>query len=219
MQPEDAIFHYISENLSSLSADYKWKFDLKNFPDISYRQSGPDAYRKSRDLRWEIHRRITTEATRSTALQIWYVQEWGGVKANKLETLEGYIRSSDEALINLRFKGIATWSKILSVRDPSRYAIYDSRVAIALNSIQKKYEVKGSFLFPQLASRNVKFVLPTQRKIKNSTFFVNKDNSRFYKVYLEILQKVATNQDAYDLQDAEMVLFANAEKLSKVWGH
>lgn len=128
-----------------------------------------------------------------------------------------YINANVDQLISLGSKGIATWSKILSIRNPSKYAIYDARVAVSLNSIQKIYDVESPILFPQLASRNKSFVLQTQQIINNSRFFKNKCNTNFYLEYLDILSYATSKTNGFDIQDAEMVLFLNAEELSTTW--
>ena len=59
----------------------------------------------------------------------WYVSVWGGIRANKIGTIERYVRLSEEQLAASDLQGVATWSKILTVRNPNYYPIYDARVA------------------------------------------------------------------------------------------
>jgi hypothetical protein len=217
MNSVKVISDYISTQFDRLNDIYKWNFNLNHFPDKDYVQVGANPYQRSRHLREMIHNNILKKSPNSNEFQIWYVKNWGGVKTNKAETLHFYIDSQYEALLALHSKGIATWSKILSVRNPNQYAIYDARVAVSLNSIQKKFNVNESILFPQLISRNSSFVLPTQAAIKNSSFFKVDNVKNFYEIYLNILHDSVLKHDKYDIQDAEMVLFSNAEELSNVW--
>ena len=211
------ISDYISTQFNRLNDIYKWNFNLNNFPDKAYVQVGANPYQRSRHLREMIHNNIVENSPSSNEFQIWYVKNWGGVKTNKAETLQFYIDSKYEELLDLHSKGIATWSKVLSVRNPNQYAIYDARVAVSLNSIQKKFNVNESILFPQLISRNSSFVLPTQAAIKKSSFFKSHNLKDFYEIYLNILRNSVSKHEKYDIQDAEMVLFSNAEELSSVW--
>jgi hypothetical protein len=217
MNSVKVISDYISTQFDRLNDIYKWNFNLNHFPDKDYVQVGANPYQRSRHLREMIHNNIVKKSPSSNEFQIWYVKNWGGVKTNKAETLQYYIDSQYEELLTLHSKGIASWSKVLSVRNPNQYAIYDARVAVSLNSIQKKFNVNESFLFPQLVSRNSSFVLPTQAAIKKSSFFKFDKVKDFYEIYLNILHNSVSKHEKYDLQDAEMVLFSNAEELSNVW--
>lgn len=217
MQLQDAIRDYLATQLCKISDLYNWNFTLTGFPDNNYEQTGLNAYEKSRNLRSMINNEINNRSPISNDLQIWYVKNWGGVKSNKNETMLTYMNANVDQLISLGSKGIATWSKILSIRNPSEYAIYDARVAVSLNSIQKIYDVESPILFPQLASRNKSFVLPTQQIINNSRFFKNKCDMNFYLKYLDILSYATSKTNGFDIQDAEMVLFSNAEELSTTW--
>lgn len=217
MNLSQAVSNYLSTQFGRLNEIYKWNFKLDGFPDASYVQVGNSGYERSRHLRNHIFNVIKSIPANSHDYQVWYVRNWGGIKSNKLETLRCYTDAGDCKLLALQAKGVATWSKMLSLRNPNLYAIYDARVAVSLNSIQKKYNVDNPVLFPQLSSRNTTFVMPTQDAIKKSNFFPSVDKMNFYKNYLDLLHQSVANQKGYDIQDAEMVLFAAAEELSSVW--
>jgi len=217
MDLQTAVNLYLSSQTQFLERDYNWDFSLNGFPDVNYQKCGSNDYARSRHLRNYIHEKINSESSESFDYQNWYVKYWGGVRTNKPETIQIYIKSDYQSLLSLEKKGVATWSKILSIRDPKSYAIYDARVALAINSIQKKYSVSNPVLFPQLNSRNNSFVLPTQHKIKNSKYFSDAMNLDFYSRYLELLSGYANSQNNFDIQDAEMVFFSGAKQLSQVW--
>ena len=69
----------------------------------------------------------------------YYIATWGGIHTNSLESMEEYSKLSASQLIKNGKKGIASWSKAIVVHDPNEYAIFDARVAISLNCIQKLY--------------------------------------------------------------------------------
>jgi len=213
----EAINEYISSRLSSLPEIYHWNFNLTAFPDTEYNQIGNNSYERSRNLRNFIFNRLKDKSDQSDEFQIWYVTRWGGVRGNKPDTLNRYMNSSAEELVALGEKGIASWSKILSLRNPLKYPIYDARVAISLNSIQKKYNVSNPMFFPQLPSRNKKFVAKTQIEIKKSVFFRERSDPNFYLNYISILEKVTAVNVGFDIQDAEMILFATAPTVSEIW--
>jgi len=48
----------------------------------------------------------------------------------------GYINQADAERPSTPFSGIASYSKIFSIKDPDRYAIFDARVSASLNAIQ-----------------------------------------------------------------------------------
>ena len=154
----------------------------------------------------------------SGALQVWYVRDWGGVRTNKQVTLDKYIGTSSDNLIDRGEKGIASWSKMLSVRDPKKYVIYDARVAMSLNTISLAKSDGSTLFFPQLSSRN--------NNIRNAQSLVEKKaksehlavSQYFYSEYLNLLNEAVSQcGNKFDIQTAEMVLFANAESLASYW--
>ena len=89
---------------------------------------------------------------------------------------------------------------------------------MSLNTISLLCTGKSNTFFPQLPSRNKKIVagqtvIKSLVKSRNLNF-----DSGFYKNYLNILKySVIECGNKFDIQTAEMVLFANAEDLSKKW--
>lgn len=63
----------------------------------------------------------------------YYVRTWGGIIRIAEETLWRYAREHPAKLADEGLTNIASRSKALVLHDPSRYAIYDSRVAVSLN--------------------------------------------------------------------------------------
>ena len=82
------------------------------------------------------------------------VADWGGIRSNKQSTLEKYIRRIEEDDYRWPLKGVASYSKILSVVDPSRYAIYDARVAVSLIAVQSLFGTGPGLAFRYLPGRN-----------------------------------------------------------------
>jgi hypothetical protein len=217
MKMLDAFTEYLLSEGPSLKDRFDWSFSLKNCPVKNLSVVGGSAYEKTKNLRLAVYKELMTESPNNLALQMWYVRDWGKVKGNKESTLEGYVNTSHEKLIGLGKKGIATWSKILSIRQPNAFVVYDARVALALNSLQKKYAVKDRIFFELLPSQNKSFVQPTNKKIQSSDFFTQKPPSDFYLRYLDLMRNAALRSNKFDIQDAEMLLFSSAEELATIW--
>ena len=213
---EIIISKFIEEHYATLPIAYDWRFSTDNFPGKKFRVQGNNPYEQSKKLRLYIHSAIKRNGLLTADYQKWYVRYWGGVRGNKESTIEAYINMSEVDLERLGAKGIATWSKILCLRDPNRFAIYDARVALAINSLQKREDIKSPLLFPQLPSRNNTFVVPAQRTISNSVFFAGRRLNNFYSVYMQLLQRAA-ERGPWDIQDIEMALFSYSSSLSDVW--
>lgn len=62
----------------------------------------------------------------------YYVRTWGGINVGE-DTRRRYAREHATTLADEGLTNIASRSKALVLHDPSRYAIYDSRVAVSLN--------------------------------------------------------------------------------------
>lgn len=144
----------------------------------------------------------------------WVVNVWGGVRRNKESTIELYVQRVSKRKQRVPFGGISSYSKILSISNPNRYAIYDARVAASLNAIQLRAGSDPVVYFPIPAGQNdaVKR-LAGDLPIKTS-IAVRRDEA--YSAYLEVLREVRTkmNQNCR-LCELEMVLFAVAPRLSR----
>lgn len=151
------------------------------------------------------------------------IREWGGIKGNKRSTIEQYadldIHSGD-----FPYKGVASYSKVLGIVDPLKFAILDARVVVSLNAIQLISGNQRGVFFPYLSGRNKVTGDNTNKRgfsqidafQKNSQLFEHwskpgRDN--VYKLYLDILRSEALKlgQPLYKL---EMALFADAENLA-----
>ena len=217
MSLQECLNDYLVSKINEIKSKYDWNFNVKNLP-LPYEKKSSNHYENSLDLRSFIHREIKSNSSESRALQFWYVRDWGGVKRNSEATLDNYIQSSSDDLIARREKGIASWSKILSVRDPSSYAIYDARVAMSLNSLLLFKEMGSNIFFPQLPSRNKKIVA-AQAKVKTLVKYRGLQTQKsFYQFYLNLLRHSSMQcGNQFDIQTAEMILFANAENLAMRW--
>ncbi len=215
MKFEDALTQYVDNNIGRLEEKYKWKIPLKLPIEVKF--SNENRFHKNITLRKALHDgwKTATQEQRREIIE-WYISDWGGVRTNSEEKLKFYASSTPEQLIEWKAAGIASWSKALSVVDPSRFAIFDARVSSAINSIQIIQNVSNPRYFPDLPSRNNKIVSATaiaKSTVKKKWESASKET--FYQEYNTLLGDIAANIGrGATLQTVEMVLFAFAEDLA-----
>ncbi|MDA9357098.1 hypothetical protein N9R05_02680, partial [Flavobacteriaceae bacterium] len=173
-------------------------------------------YIKNLVLKKELNKKwkVSQSSEERLILIKYYIATWGGIHTNSNESMKEYSSLSASQLIKKGKKGIASWSKAIVVHNPNEYAIFDARVAISLNCIQKLYNVNNAVLFPVLSSRN-KIVALGNKLIKATSKEESWEKAyeeNFYTQYLKILNSVAKELST-DVSTIEMLLFAKAEEL------
>lgn len=207
----EAFNHFLEQHVRQLRSTYLWGFSTERLP-ITYTPPASNDYENSLDLRQHLYNAMLSNPNCRNGIQQWYVKEWGGVRSNRRETLEKYCELSAPQLIALGSKGIASWSKMLSIRDPYQYCIYDARVAFSLNAIQVVYGVRNHLYFPLLPSRNT-LITSAQSRLKRLMSGA-RNQSDFYNTYNKILKNYSESTQLRDMQSAEMVLFSEAPRLA-----
>jgi hypothetical protein len=126
--------------------------------------------------------------------KIW--SDENAVKQSKLDALE--------KTLSFKSIGIATVSKWICFIDQSKYAIYDSRVSIALSVIKDE---KGKRIFPIIGRRSTKFKkYPTQDTIASNAHAM----AQSYLCYLETLSHIS-EKTTLTASQVEMALFMIGE--------
>ncbi len=214
MTLEEVVFSFSKENISRLPSVYKWRIPTA-FPSGDLKTTGCSAT-DSKNLKEALHKAwVSANDTHRAKLERWYVEDFGGVKSNNPLTLASYSKTSSADLVRLGRKGIASWSKMLCVRDPSTYLIFDARVSISLNCLLYSNGLLKQGMFPVLASQNqkIKHANKILREIKPRPA----ERSDFYKDYRDVLKRVASRLNTpkvpVSAMDLEMLLFAQAEDL------
>lgn len=214
---------YIKNNISRLDSDYHWSMPQDIPADFGVTIDATHSLAdQACQLRHQLAARLQNFPATAEQIVPWYISVWGGVRGNRTETLREYIRQVQRVLAGENIEdwvrargmqGIASWSKALSLSDPSRYAILDARVIMTMNVLLADQEEK----FPWLPSRN-KVIVQAQRNFKTDT------NRRLtYENYLETLRRVSGELPPWrsghqsSLCQAEMILFAHAEKQADVF--
>lgn len=142
----------------------------------------------------------------------WIVSDWGGVKRNKPGTIEEHIERARPNNKRFPFKGIASYSKILTISNPEMYAIYDARVAASLNALQFLVRSTPAVYFPIPTGQNNTVRRFANTLPKEGSIRVIPDET--YSAYLEALRQTCIDQGC-TLTEVEMVLFAVASRLSR----
>ncbi len=113
---------------------YEWPIDAEKLhaqTGITLRSHSP--LDRNIELKRELHARFRRAlGDEREKLVDYYVKTWGGIKKIGNDTRQRYAREHPATLARER-NNIASRSKALVLHDPSRYAIYDSRVAVSLN--------------------------------------------------------------------------------------
>jgi hypothetical protein len=195
---------------------YNWKEIKEEKLPLGIKLPIGNQYLKNLELKRELNKKWKENSSLDEKYELikYYIESWGGIHTNSKESMMNYTTLSATDLIKKGKKGIASWSKAIVLHDPERYAIFDARVSISLNCIQKIYDTENKTLFPILPSRN-KVVLYGNKMIKREAKSSNWEKaieSEFYTEYLNILKEVATKLDT-NISTIEMLLFAKAEVL------
>jgi hypothetical protein len=207
---------YVDEMRPKINEIYDYKFFT---PDDFAWDGGTQAQknvalRKHYNLKWLAASKQGCLASKE-AIARQYIVDFGGIRKNSDGRISHYAKASDEELADGKLAGVASWSKLLSIRDPAVYAIYDARVAFSLNAIQAQRLGHVSVWWPLLSTQNA-----TLKRVQR--LFVNikpgsehRIKSRVaYRCYMEALTH-AVGSGIPD--DGEMILFAMAPKLAQDW--
>lgn len=172
------------------------------------------ALRKHYNLKWLAANERECFASKE-AIARQYIVDFGGIRKNSDEKISYYAQASDEDLAYGKLAGVASWSKVLSIRDPAAYAIYDARVAFSLNALQVQRLGHIGVWFPLLSTQNatLKRVQRPFANIKPKS--EHRIKSQFaYRSYMEALTHAVGNGVP---DEGEMILFAVAPKLARDW--
>ena len=210
----DLLAVYVADEAPRLGETYTWAIPTT----VPVPWSSPNS-RNLAEANFRLKRALAETWNLETSdryeLANWYVGQWGGIRTNKPATIQTFALQSEDELARAPLAGVATWSKILAMRNPNRYAIFDARVSASLNALQ--FLASGEpILFPDLVSRN-KTVKTFQRWgreecIQRNHHRVGKEH--VYPSYMTVLHEVGRRLGNESPDHAEMVLFANAEILA-----
>ena len=215
----DIINNFVKNRISEVNAVYQYQVDLNNLPDGIVLNEGGNNYEMNHALKFALHNNfLKADDTQKFQLLSYYIKTWGGVYANSDNTVMEYLQSDVNTLIKKRgVRGIASWTKALTVKDPNNYAILDARVSTTINALQilEHIPLEEGKWFPPLPSRNntvTTFNQHLEAYLGQQTLFIN--DQIVYKTYLDLIHRIAKEVKT-DIQTIEMLLFGFADTLSK----
>lgn len=156
----------------------------------------------------------------------WIIRDWGGIKRNSQATIRRYVEMADCPNLKFPYEGVSSYSKVLSIVDPDRFAVYDARVATSLNALQLLQQAKQEsppnllcFPCPQGQNRMIegtKYSVGFRRQYSRKTLKARGFNldrrAKTYENYSQLLEQIAKLAKATILE-IEMELFARALQL------
>ena len=220
MQLLNALVKLADQNCDAVNDWYSWRrIRPESLPPGIVLDMDQGQYRQNLRLKLALHRLWTEQPARRVELARYIVATWGGVKRNHPATLASYVTRKPREIIADGSRGIASWSKVLCIRDPSQYAIYDARVSMSLNALQVAEKVERPSLFPILSSQN-RSAMPRARqglmRHMQSNDWLLKDGRTFYSDYLRLLHDAAEESSVKpkpDIMTLEMLLFSKFNEL------
>jgi hypothetical protein len=215
---------------SALKRTYQWKVpeSAATLFDLSF-EKFDSLYEANVHLKKAIKRKWDDAQDSRAAIVEWVIKDWGGISSNKPERLQEYVARLEAPLPPTPIHGIASFSKALAASSPENYAIYDARVAVALNAIQLKAAVTGGIIFPYLPGRNrvtgfqgKKSGFSSMPEYSVATLsspphtWQKLDSASAYQFYCKLLRGAKERLPGHELYDLEMALFSQAEELAKL---
>lgn len=236
MNVKQAFIHFFSGNdffsglgVSALPHSYNWpRKKWPELPDlISMNTSfSGNRYHQNMQLKRQLNQLWHAYPEHRMDLTRFIVKDWGGIGGNSPASLERMAVWDDEKLLALGISGVASYSKVLAIRDPETYAIYDARVAVSLNAVQLIAGCSEGMMFPYLPGRNkVTGDTVNKRGFSQCLRFKPKavleshpgwkriPRNSAYVRYLDLLKALRREAKDVSIQEMEMALFADAEAL------
>lgn len=217
--------------LGALKSTYHWPIPDNIRGAVSGLPEG-DGYEANVDLKKRMSRlwKDAKSLEERERLTRFIIRDWGGIRTNSEARISAYAREASKEVPDIEFSGIASFSKVLAIREPEVYAIYDARVAVALNAVHIIGRPDQGELFPYLPGRNTVTgwqgkkrgfsTLPENARKQLSLLhpgWVSMPRKTAYQSYLTLLNSVieALPEAAPKIYDLEMCLFSQAERLAR----
>lgn len=169
-------------------------------------------------------------AAHAAALYEWIVCDWGGVKAGRATVGSwagpefGWHQSYDEARLvsfidQMGRRRVSSWSKIFAFAAPDRHAIYDSRVAVALNLALEHLGKPERFFMPASKVYVDRNRVARPNAVARARQRLQGPAPLGYRDYLRVMRAVragtAKRGEAVDFLTIESKLFAAAPVMAE----
>ncbi len=213
--------------IRNLGQTYQWRLPPSSSNFIESRE-GLSNYDANVLLKSALSNIWRSNPDRRREITQWVISDWGGIRSNSPQTLDHYSREAASENPVTPMKGIASFSKILAVANPDRFAILDARTIVSLNAIQIISKVGNGVFFPYLQGRNLTTghsgrrvgfsqdpVFSQDRLLKAFKGWRVAESNEAYSFYIDLLKALSRKLDlASRILPLEMALFADAERLA-----
>ncbi len=146
-------------------------------------------------------------------LSLWVIKDWGGIRTGKDDNAMRLIKNLLNG--NPSFDRIASTSKVASFKEPTKYAVYDSRVAYSLNWIILSQNAGDKF-FPKPIGVNARlngFDIETLIRQKNISHYQIKNTSEIEKQFMSNKDKALFIQENNAYNEFNKLIKAVNQKL------
>lgn len=194
---------------ASLNEKYQWK--IPDGAPVMYDRSG-SALATNLSLRESLHQAWVSQPSTRCALAAWYVRNWGGVRRTSDFSIKKYVAIQSAEQLPSSMQGIASWSKVAAIANPAKWAIFDARVALALNALQllRVRRLLQSFAMPPSRNKIIQqAALALRQQAPQVQLVTQSTSNEDYLSYTRILAGFGAQK-----QQAEMCLFVLAPKLA-----
>lgn len=221
-----SVSDFCERHVERLHEDYQWRLPELPFGSLNL-EPGTSNFEANVVLKHFLNKQWR-EGNRSERIELanWIVKDWGGIRGGNPNAISGYVDQINSNGFEFLFRRVASYSKILAVADMNRFAIYDQRVAVALNAIQLLAGVRDGIAFHMPKGRNSVvgdsvnrrgFAEQPEYKVRRLALdygwmLVPRDET--FKTYINTLRAVQIRLERKAFYELEMVLFANAEKVA-----
>jgi hypothetical protein len=150
----------------------------------------------------------------------WVIYNWGRVRGKRgsekswPKQFGNYETSVIESFIEIKnHDRIASWSKVLAFADSTKYAIYDARVVMSLNSILDKVGHSRKFYMPSPSSDALDDLFKILKEYVKEQNDKKRKTIKYmgYIEYMRLLHKIVEVELAPNVLEVEMRLFANSD--------
>lgn len=149
------VSEFYNEKRKYIKSKYNWKINVDSLPDCIKLPNNTSLFEQNIELKKALTKQFNkVKGNKTEVLELirYYISYWGGIHTNSERTLKSNTDSDVDEIIEKGTKGIASWSKALTVFNYEKYAIFDARVSVSLNGlIYQETGIQGSY-FPILSS-------------------------------------------------------------------
>ncbi|MBX3593547.1 hypothetical protein [Sphingomonas sp.] len=193
--------------------DYRWPIGQSSAAKLAMLTSVVNAGSSRDELSAALSPMLVSDDANRAAQ--WIIRDWGGIRRTSDTSIEqmviGFRDYSIEAVNDFISEHgcnrISSWSKLLAFQNTERWAIYDSRTAVALNVALMSAGRDPCFEMPLSRNKTIKPKHAAIRAEQNHRSLVG------YLDYLSVLNALKVYRNLQNIGQVEMILFANAEAI------